>query len=68
VERPPVGGRSASIGRWCPDILRQIAALGKVALGLASGRVQHCMAMTDDPKRRDELTEELMSALGRLVG
>src|SRR4051794_37209242 len=58
--------------RWCPDILQQIAAinaaLDKVALGLASGHVQHCMAMGDDPKRRDEMTDELMGALGRLVG
>jgi DNA-binding FrmR family transcriptional regulator len=58
--------------RWCPDILQQIAAvraaLDKVALGLASGHVQHCMAMSDDPKRRDEMTDELMSAIGRLVG
>src|SRR3954470_5073888 len=57
--------------RWCPDILQQIAAinaaLDKVALGLAAGHVQHCMAMSDDPKRRDEMTEELMSAIGRLV-
>jgi CsoR family transcriptional regulator, copper-sensing transcriptional repressor len=57
--------------RWCPDILQQIAAvraaLDKVALGLASGHVQHCMAMSDDPKRRDEMTDELMSAIGRLV-
>src|SRR5436190_23116719 len=58
--------------RWCPDILQQIAAvraaLDKVGLNLASGHVQHCMAMSDDPKRRDEMTEELMAALGRLVG
>jgi DNA-binding FrmR family transcriptional regulator len=57
--------------RWCPDILQQIAAvnaaLDKVALGLAAGHVQHCMAMSDDPKRRDEMTAELMHALGRLV-
>ena len=57
--------------RWCPDILQQIAAvraaLDKVALGLASGHVQHCMAMSDDPKRRGEMTEELMTAIGRLV-
>src|SRR3954447_3170182 len=57
--------------RWCPDILQQIAAanaaLDKVALGLAAGHVQHCMAMSEDPKRRDEMTDELMSALGRLV-
>jgi DNA-binding FrmR family transcriptional regulator len=57
--------------RWCPDILQQIsavtAALDKVALGLAAGHVQHCMANGDDPKRRDEMTAELMQALGRLV-
>jgi CsoR family transcriptional regulator, copper-sensing transcriptional repressor len=57
--------------RWCPDILQQIAAaragLDKVALGLASGHVQHCMAMSGDPKRRDEMTDELMSAIGGLV-
>jgi DNA-binding FrmR family transcriptional regulator len=57
--------------RWCPDILQQIAAvsaaLDKVALGLAAGHVQHCMAVSDDPKRRDEMTDELMAAIGRLV-
>jgi CsoR family transcriptional regulator, copper-sensing transcriptional repressor len=57
--------------RWCPDILQQIAAvnaaLDKVALGLTAGHVRHCMAMSDDPARRDEMTEELMHALGRLV-
>ncbi|TMK40283.1 MAG: metal-sensitive transcriptional regulator [Actinobacteria bacterium] len=58
--------------RWCPDVLQQIAAvtaaLDKVALGLAEGHVQHCMAAgTDDPVRRQEMTTELMSALGRLV-
>ena len=59
--------------RWCPDILQQIAAvraaLDKVALGLAEGHVQHCMsAGTDDPRRREKMTQELMQALGRLVG
>ena len=58
--------------RWCPDILQQIAAvnaaLDKVALGLAAGHVQHCMvAGTSDPKRQQEMTDELMHALGRLV-
>ena len=57
--------------RWCPDILQQIAAvtaaLDKVAVGLAAGHVQHCMAMSDDPERRDEMTDELMAAIGRLV-
>jgi DNA-binding FrmR family transcriptional regulator len=57
---------------WCPDILNQIAAvrsaLDKVALGLAEGHVRHCMAGgSADPKRRDEMTAELMQALGRLV-
>ena len=58
--------------RWCPDILQQIAAvqaaLDKVALGLADGHVRHCMSVgAHDPKRRDEMTAELMHALGRLV-
>jgi DNA-binding FrmR family transcriptional regulator len=58
--------------RWCPDILQQIAAvraaLDKVALGLAEGHVQHCMMEgTKDPARQQEMTTELMQALGRLV-
>ena len=58
--------------RWCPDILQQIAAvnaaLDKVALGLAAGHVQHCMTMgAEDPARQQEMTDELMHALGRLV-
>jgi DNA-binding FrmR family transcriptional regulator len=57
--------------RWCPDILQQIAAvnaaLDKVALELTAGHVRHCMAMSDEPARREEMTEELMHALGRLV-
>src|SRR4051812_5432293 len=58
--------------RWCPEILQQIAAvraaLDKVALGLAAGHVQHCMADgAGDPERLDEMTRELMEALGRLV-
>ena len=58
--------------RWCPDILQQIAAataaLNKVALGLAEGHVQHCMAAGgDDPDRREQMTSELMQAVGRLV-
>jgi DNA-binding FrmR family transcriptional regulator len=57
--------------RWCPDILQQIAAiqaaLDKVALGLTEGHVRHCMAEGADEKRRAEMTEELMQALGRIV-
>ncbi|MGI8631621.1 MAG: metal-sensitive transcriptional regulator [Solirubrobacterales bacterium] len=57
--------------RWCPDILQQIAAvqaaLNKVALGVAEGHVEHCMADGADEQRREEMTHELMQALGRLV-
>ncbi|MEA2459647.1 MAG: CsoR family transcriptional regulator, copper-sensing transcriptional repressor [Thermoleophilaceae bacterium] len=58
--------------RWCPDILQQIAAvtaaLDKVALGLAEGHVQHCiMEGAEDAARRQEMTTELMAAMGRLV-
>ncbi|MFL5845977.1 MAG: metal-sensitive transcriptional regulator [Solirubrobacteraceae bacterium] len=57
---------------WCPDVLNQIAAvrsaLDKVALGLAEGHVTHCMAGgAGDPARREEMTAELMQAIGRLV-
>jgi DNA-binding FrmR family transcriptional regulator len=57
--------------RWCPDILQQIAAaqaaLDKIALGLAEGHVKHCMAQGADSEQLEEMTAELMHALGRLV-
>jgi DNA-binding FrmR family transcriptional regulator len=58
--------------RWCPDILIQIAAirsaLDQVALGLANGHVQHCIhESAGDPSRQQEMTTELMDALGQLV-
>lgn len=58
--------------RDCPDVLQQIsaveAALRKVALGLAEGHVQHCIAAAgENPAVRDEMTSELMRALGGLV-
>src|SRR4051794_29302096 len=58
--------------RWCSDILQQIAAEqaapDKGGVGLTEGHVEHCMAQgSDDPKRREAMTEELMHALGRLV-
>jgi CsoR family transcriptional regulator, copper-sensing transcriptional repressor len=56
--------------RWCPDILVQIAAvqaaLDRVALGLAEGHAQHCVA-GDGEADQEERTAELMAALGRLV-
>jgi len=58
--------------RYCIDVLQQIsaiqAALNKVALGLVDDHVRHCMTdAAGDERRRDEMTEELMGAVGRLV-
>jgi CsoR family transcriptional regulator, copper-sensing transcriptional repressor len=58
--------------RYCIDVLQQIsaiqAALDKVALGLVDGHVRHCMAEASDETQREEMTTELMGAVGRLVG
>ena len=58
--------------RYCIDVLQQIsaiqAALNKVALGLVDDHVRHCIAdASGDEKRRDEMTTELMGAVGGLV-
>ena len=56
--------------RYCIDVLTQIsavqAALDKVALGLLDDHAQHCVvgAAEDDKVAK---TEELMSAVGRLM-
>jgi DNA-binding FrmR family transcriptional regulator len=57
--------------RYCIDVITQIsaiqAALDKVALGLLDDHARHCMiggASDDSP---EELTEELMGAVGRLM-
>jgi DNA-binding FrmR family transcriptional regulator len=56
--------------RYCIDVLTQIsavqAALDKVALGLIDGHARHCV-MGASPDERSEKTEELMTAVGRLV-
>jgi CsoR family transcriptional regulator, copper-sensing transcriptional repressor len=56
--------------RYCIDVLTQIsavqAALDKVALGLIDGHTRHCV-MGAAPGERAEKTEELMTAVGRLV-
>jgi DNA-binding FrmR family transcriptional regulator len=56
--------------RYCIDVLTQIgaiqAALDKVALGLLDDHAHHCV-IGADPASRDEMTEELMSAVGRLM-
>ena len=58
--------------RYCIDVLQQIsaiqAALNKVALGLVDDHVRHCMTdAAADATRRDEMTTELMGAVGSLV-
>ena len=67
-----IGGVERMIAeeRYCIDILTQIsaaqAALDKVALGLLEDHVHHCVVGADEANR-DEKTEEMMSAVGRLV-
>jgi CsoR family transcriptional regulator, copper-sensing transcriptional repressor len=56
--------------RYCIDILTQIsaaqAALDKVALGLLDGHAHTCV-MGADADQREERTEEMMAAVGRLM-
>jgi DNA-binding FrmR family transcriptional regulator len=57
--------------RYCIDVLTQIsavqAALDKVALGLLDGHVRHCMVEGAAEGTPQELSEELMAAVGRLM-
>ena len=56
--------------RYCIDVLTQIsavqAALDKVALGLLDDHARHCVIEGPDAEK-DERTEELMAAVGRLM-
>lgn len=56
--------------RYCIDVLTQIsaaqAALDKVALGLLDDHARHCVAGAKGAKQT-ELTDELMSSVGRLM-
>jgi DNA-binding FrmR family transcriptional regulator len=56
--------------RYCIDVLTQIgacqAALDKVALGLLDDHAHHCVMGAGD-EARAEKTDELMSAVGRLM-
>lgn len=58
--------------RYCIDVLTQIsaiqAALDKVALGLLDEHVKHCVVGGHGPGTQEELTEEMMAAVGRLLG
>lgn len=57
--------------RYCIDVLTQIsaaqAALDKVALGLLDDHAHHCVMGADEARERDAKTDELMSAVGRLM-
>ncbi len=56
--------------RYCIDVLTQIgavqAALDKVALGLLDDHARHCV-IDGEKGEQEEKTEELMSAVGRLM-
>jgi DNA-binding FrmR family transcriptional regulator len=56
--------------RYCIDVLTQLsaiqAALDKVALGLLDDHAHHCV-IGGPAAKQDERTEELMSAVGRLM-
>ena len=58
--------------RYCIDVLTQIsaiqAALDKVALGLLDDHVKHCVVGGAGPGTQEELTDEMMAAVGRLLG
>jgi DNA-binding FrmR family transcriptional regulator len=57
--------------RYCIDILTQIsaaqAAIDKVALALLDEHTRHCVVGADSAKAREEKTEEMMEAVGRLL-
>lgn len=57
--------------RYCIDVLTQIsavqAALEKVALGLLDGHARHCVVGGQADGEPEELTDELMAAVARLM-
>ena len=57
--------------RYCIDIITQIsaiqAALDKVALGLLDDHARHCIIGGGSSARPEELNDELMGAVGRLL-
>jgi DNA-binding FrmR family transcriptional regulator len=59
--------------RYCIDVLTQIsavqAALDKIALGLLDDHARHCMqGKGSAPEDRQEQVDEMMGAVGRLLG
>jgi DNA-binding FrmR family transcriptional regulator len=57
--------------RYCIDVVTQIsaiqAALDKVALGLLDDHARHCIIEGHAEGSSEELTDELMGAVGRLM-
>jgi DNA-binding FrmR family transcriptional regulator len=57
--------------RYCIDVITQIsavqAALDKVALGLLDDHARHCVVEGGAEGSPEQLTEELMGAVGRLL-
>jgi len=57
--------------RYCIDVLTQVAAiqaaLDKVALGLLDQHARHCVVEGHGEGTPEELTHELMGAVGRLM-
>ena len=57
--------------RYCIDVLTQIsaiqAALDKVALGLLDDHARHCVIGAAAEGTPEELTEEMMAAVARLL-
>ncbi|HEU5062013.1 MAG TPA: metal-sensitive transcriptional regulator [Solirubrobacterales bacterium] len=68
-----IGGieRMVEEERYCIDILTQIsaaqAAMDKVALALLDEHTRHCVVGASTPEAREEKTEEMMEAVGRLL-
>ena len=64
-------GKMVEDDRYCIDVLTQIsaiqAALDKVGLGLLDGHARHCMREGASEGRADEMTTEMMAAVGRLM-
>ncbi len=57
--------------RYCIDVLTQIgavqAALDKVALGLLDQHARHCVVEGHGEGEPEELTDELMGAVARIM-
>jgi DNA-binding FrmR family transcriptional regulator len=69
-----IGGleRMVDEERYCIDILTQIsavqAALDRVSLALLGDHARHCVVGPQSREDREELTGEMMDAVGRLLG